>query len=151
QGEHARLCRSRLVDGEYQEPEDLAAQVNFGQDNYNGFVARDESYLVYCVADHESNLGETDYYICFRDEDDSWSEAVNLGEPFNAVGARASSACVSPDGKYFFYATDQTNEAEVLPDGKLTVETLRRLHSGAQNGSSDIYWVEADFLEGLRP
>jgi WD40-like Beta Propeller Repeat len=150
-GDQPSIWRSRLVDGVYGEPERLPEQVNCGRAMYNAFVPRDESYLIYCMTGNEGNLGAADYWISFRDENDVWSEAVNLGEPYNGADYRAGSAYVSPDGKYFFFSANFTETERLFPDGVLTPETMRAAHNGPGNGSSDIYWVKADFLQDLRP
>ncbi|MCP4547675.1 MAG: hypothetical protein GY835_14540 [bacterium] len=145
------IYRSRLVDGQYTEPERLGAEVNCGEASYNAFVAFDESYIITCVSGREDMIGEADYYIVFRDEDDNWSEPRNMGDGINLPGTSASSAFVSRDGKYLFFSSDRTNDAENIPDGKLTLEILRKLDLGPQGGLADIYWVDAGVIEKLRP
>ena len=53
-----------------------------------------------------------------------------------AAGA-ARQPAVSPDGKYFFFASDRTNEEEILPEGRLTRDALLRLHKNIRKGSDD--------------
>jgi hypothetical protein len=149
-GGRAVIARSRLVNGEYGEPEVLGPEVNIGEGTYNAFVAPDESYLITCVQGSEGNIGETDYHISFRTESGAWTEAVNLGEPINLPGTRGMSSSVSADGKYFFFASDRTNAEETLPEGRLTRDGLLRLHNSPQNGSASIYWMQAGFIEELR-
>jgi Tol biopolymer transport system component len=146
----AVIVRSRWVDGAYTEPEVLGPQVNLGEDNVNAFVAPDESYLILCVRGSERNVGEIDYYVAFRDEDDRWTRAVNLGEPINLPGTRASSSYVSPDGNYFFFASDRADPERFLSGGRLTREGLLGLHDAPGNGRPDIYWMDAGFLDDLR-
>jgi hypothetical protein len=148
----AAVYRSRLSAGEYQAPERLGPEINAcGDQRYNAYIARDESYLIFCVQGEPRNIGIMDYYISFRDETDRWTKAVNMGETVNTPGSRASSAYVSPDGKYLFFAAIRLDEAKAFPDGKLSYERMLSLYNSPENGSSDIYWVKSDFIEGLRP
>lgn len=150
-GDHAGIWRSRPVDGGWGEPEKLGPEVNCGEDNYNAFIAPDESYLIYCVGGYEKNLGAADYYISFRSTDDTWSEAVNLGEKINGENERAGSAYVSPDGRYLFFSGARVDDETCFPGGEMTLDRLEDLHGGPGNGKLDIFWVDAAFLEELRP
>ena len=150
-GGQPAIFRSRWVAGEFQEPEKLGPEINCGTAQYNAFIAPDESYLIVCVQGHERNIGPVDYYICFRDQNNQWSEAINLGEKINTQDARAISPSVSPDGRYFFFATNRTDEKVSFPDGTLTWDGLVALHKSPRNGSADIYWVDTAIFAELRP
>lgn len=99
------VFRSRFVDGKYCEPEKLPAIINGeGDDNaFNACIAPDEGYLIFCSYRHDENLGMSDYYISFRDENNNWSKAVNLGEKFNSPGYEVS-LHFSGDGKMLIYS-----------------------------------------------
>ena len=151
--ERTAILRSRLVGGRYQEPEALPAAVNGRGRPYNAFVARDESYLIASVDGRDDSRTPRlpNYYIFFRDGEGSWSEGVNLGDRANFQGAEASSSCVSPDGKYFFFSSTKAREIASSPEKPATSRTLREYFAAPQNGNSDIYWIEASWLETLRP
>ena len=57
---------------------------------------------------------------------------------------------MSPDGKYFFFMSTRPRVAATLPE-TLTADSLRRWHDGPENGNPDIYWVDAGFIDALRP
>ncbi len=124
------IFRSRLINGVYSQPERLEKNVNSTHDQYNAFVAPDESYLIVPNGQRTDSYGGTDYYVCFRNKDDTWSEPYNLGAGVNSRYAKEWSSYVSPDGKYFFFMSDRG------PDNA---------------GRSKIFWVEAHFIEKLRP
>jgi len=92
-----------------------------------------------------------DYYVCFRSADDAWSEAVNMGPVVNAPGSRASSVSVTPGGGYLIFAATHRPEPAPPSDGSSGWRYLRDLHNRPENGNSDVYWVDAAFIEGLRP
>jgi Tol biopolymer transport system component len=145
------IYRSRLVEGTYGEPERLPEQVNSGGAQYNAFVARDESFLIVPTAGREDSLGGTDYYVVFRFEDDSWSQPINLGPKVNSATGREWSPYVSPDGKYFFFMSSRTPfDQPELPRPRDS-QGLMQVHNQPQNGNSDIWWVDASIIEGLRP
>jgi hypothetical protein len=141
------IYRARLTEGGYDKPEKLGPGVNSGTMQYNAFVAPDESYLIYLVPDKEGNIGLSDYHISFRNEDDTWTGPINMGPKVNRPGATGASPYVTRDGKYFFFSSTKP-----LPEGMdLSLDLIKRLYYEPENGSPDIYWIEASFIEELRP
>jgi hypothetical protein len=107
----------------YEDPVILGDEVNSLYSDAHPCIAPDGSFLIFDSRRPGAvgGEGDGDFWICFRTEDGSWTEAINVGEPINTPGDELC-ATVSPDGKYLFY-------------------TSRR----------DIYWVSVEILEDLRP
>ncbi|MCO7189390.1 MULTISPECIES: hypothetical protein [unclassified Pseudoalteromonas] len=116
---------SEVVNGKRQPPVALGPEVNTGKYNAHPFIAPDDSYIIW-DGQREEGYGDSDLYISFRQKDGSWGEAINLGAPVNTAG-REASASVTPDGKYLFFNRD------------------------AESAEGDIYWVDAQVIERLRP
>ena len=150
-GGENRIWRSRLVDGEYQEPELLPQEVNAGRSRYNAFVDPDERYLILGIVGLEDTFGGTDHYIVFRNEDDQWSQPVNLGPSVNTPSGFEYSPYVSPDGEFFFFMSQRTDLDRLAPGGVFDARALRGMVGEPENGEWDIYWMDAAFLEALRP
>jgi len=119
------LRYSRLIDGKREQPQAFIKEINTGKWNAHPFIAPDESYIMW-DGERESGFGKSDIFISFKQEDGSWTEAINLGDKINTE-ADESSAYVTPDGKYLFFNS----------------------YHSEKNG--DIYWVDAQFIETLRP
>jgi len=151
-GEKPAIWRSRWQGGKYQAPEMLPEAVNGKGTPYNAFIAHDESYLIACVKGREDSLtpGAANYYVFFRTADDHWSAGVNLGAEVNFAGGAANAPYVTRDGKYFFFGSPMAKPL-VFQDKAVTMGMFQEYFSGPQNGSSDIYWCDASFLEKLRP
>ncbi len=145
------IYRARLVDGKYAEPERLPEQVNCGPTHYNAFIAPDESYIINCIPGREDSYGGTDYYIIFRNEDDTWSEPINMGDKVNTAGTTEYSPYVTPDGKYFFFMSSRLKPESERETEHITFSYLKKTFNEPQNGNSDIYWMSASFIEELRP
>ncbi len=107
----------------YGDPATLGDEVNSLYSDAHPCIAPDGSFLIFDSRRPGAvgGEGDGDFWICFRTENGSWTEAINVGEPINTPGDELC-ATVSQDGKYLFY-------------------TSRR----------DIYWVSIDILEDLRP
>jgi len=144
------IYRARPRGNGFGEPEKLPAPVNQGATIYNACVSPDESVLIACVIPRESPRGTpASYQAFFRIEGNSWSPGIRLSDSKAFAECPAIAASFSPDGKFFFFATRR-----VAPKWKKASRTRKnmeiRRHS-PENGNSDIYWVPADFLSGLRP
>ena len=145
------IYRSRRTDGRYAEPEKLPAAVNGGSARFNAFVAPDESYLILSIVGRPDAIGRSDYYVCFRGSDDSWSEPLNLGERINVPRGEGYAPFVSPDGKYFFFMSRRRGALEAMKGRRLEPPDIARLGAEPENGNTDTYWVDASFIEAMRP
>lgn len=134
----------------YGAPEILPPQVNAGDHQFNAFVDPDERYLIFCLANYKDNIGPCDYYVAFRSEEGVWTGPINMGEPINTPGNSVGSPYVSPDGRYFFFASTRQRQAGGAETAR-TYETIQKMATEPQNGNSDVYWIDASFIEALRP
>jgi ankyrin repeat protein len=117
------LCKATAQGDGFEDPVTLPEAVN-ASGGYNSFVAPDESYLIFSTQREGDGFGDGDLYISFRNPDDTWTEALNMGPTVNSF-ARDYCPSISPDGKYFFFAS-------------------RRL------GNESIFWMEAGIIEKLK-
>ena len=145
------IYRSKMVDGKYSEVEKLPLQVNCGEARYNAFIDPDERFIIVPTVGMKDGYGGTDYYIVFRNKNDNWSNPINMGDKLNTESGREYSSYLSPDGKYLFFMSGRT-----LPDTNITASNLKLNYlvekfNQPQNGNSDIYWIDASFIEKLRP
>ena len=118
------LYRSRIRNGEYQELENLGDRINTEHSEVDAFVAPDESYLIFC-SDRPGGYGMWDLYVSFKNGQGEWAEAVNMGEPINSVLGETTPS-VTLDNRYLFFTV-------------------------GEDGSANIYWVDAGVIETLRP
>jgi hypothetical protein len=144
------IYRSRLIDGKYDIPEKLPKQVNCGTNRFNAYVAPDESYIVVPATGIVGGLGGVDYYIVFRNEDDSWEEPINMGPNINSPNGAEWSFYVSPDKMYIFYMATKELPKEKQPKS-LNMDFFLNFSSIPQNGNADIYWIDAKIIDKLRP
>ena len=134
--------------GGWLEPEVLPEQVNAGASRFNAFVDPDERYLITCVAGHAESIGAVDYWIAFRDADDTWRGPVNLGADVNVAGREGWSPYVTPDGRWFYFMTRRRGVSAGSP---LTYKGLVELHNSPGNGLGHLWRLPADFLLDLDP
>jgi hypothetical protein len=113
------IVKSEYINEEYSEPELLDGGVNSPAQDAHPFIAPDESYILF-DSNRPGGHGSSDLYICFQNEDRSWGDALNLGEPINTPQYDAIPS-VSPGGGYLFFCR-----------------------------AGDIYWVDAKIIEILK-
>jgi Tol biopolymer transport system component len=115
---------SRFIDGHHIVPVNLGSAINSAQNDWDSFVAPDESYIIFSSQNRDDTLGGQDLYISFRKQDGNWTNAKNMGPNVNSRSAEICPS-VSLDGKYLFF-------------------TSRR------RGKADIFWISTDIIEKLR-
>jgi hypothetical protein len=115
---------AEFINGRYLSPKIMEAAITTPITEQIGFIAPDESYIVF-YRYPRTNPDGVGLYISFRKTDGRWTTGKNMGDLFNAPAkACTQAASLSPDGKYLFF--------------------LRR-HQEA------IYWVDAKIIEELKP
>jgi len=94
------LVQVPLVDSRFGTPERLRGGMEtlastFGGHPAHPALAPDGSYIVFDV------LGGPHLFVCFRNIDGTWGEAIDLAD--HGISAEGGIASISPDGKYLFY------------------------------------------------
>ncbi|MFC1564737.1 hypothetical protein ACFL6G_07350 [candidate division KSB1 bacterium] len=145
--EESDMWLSEYVNGEYTEMVKLDNSVNTEKSEQDPFIAPDESYLMFCR--REGGYGSWDIYISFRNDDGSWTEAVNMGENINTSVSDVY-PFVTTDGKYFFFSSRRTIHEE-YSDIPITYEEKVEIMNSPGNGLQDIYWVDARIIENYKP
>lgn len=113
------IYKSQFDNGSFQTPQKLSDSINARYYDADVFIAPDESYIIFCSV-RRPGFGIGDLYISFKDKNDEWAKAVNMGESINSEHHEIC-PFVTHDGKYLFYTSNQ-----------------------------DIYWVSTEILDRYR-
>ncbi|MTI87527.1 MAG: hypothetical protein FH748_06115 [Balneolaceae bacterium] len=100
------LWRSRLVNEKYTEPENLGNIINTPGNDIEGYIAPDESFLIFSSNGYKNTRGTYDLYISYNREG-AWTKPQNLGDMINSEGWEFG-AKLSPDGKYLFFTSNRS-------------------------------------------
>ena len=140
---------SRFMNGNLTRAVNVGPSINTNLNEGDPFVSPDERYLIFCSRDRMDGFGNNDLYVSFRKQDGSWTTALNMGETINTP---AEEVCpiVSHDGKYFFFSSNR-KKSKSYPESPLTYEQIVRDLANPGNGSNDIYWVNANVIDSLKP
>jgi hypothetical protein len=97
--------------------------LNTEYNEWDPFIAPDGSYLLFCST-KPGGQGGDDIYIVFRGADGQWGAPRSLGAEVNSSGSE-NRPYVTRDGKYFFFTS-------------------------TRNGTRDVFWVDARYLDNLK-
>src|SRR5262249_48969586 len=141
----ADIYRSRLALGKYQEPENLGDAINTEFDEFEPYIAPDESFLIFMAGGGGAGaLGGEGFYFSDTTEGKG-GRGANSGRAINS-SADEFSPKFSPDGKYFFWSSARSVIDKPSAKKLTYAEILKRFHS-PQNGLGDIYSIEASALK----
>ncbi|HEV2911863.1 MAG TPA: hypothetical protein VGX92_00985 [Pyrinomonadaceae bacterium] len=138
------LYRSRLVNGRYEDAENLGETFNTQFNEFEPYVAPDESFLIFMCGGRADSRGGFDLYIS-HNRGGVWSTPLNLGDKINSSGNELSPK-ISPDGQYFFW-TSTRGFADVPLEKALTYAELSARLRAARNGLGDIYQIDIGELK----
>lgn len=145
-GNEWNIYVSKIEDDGYSEPYKLNNPVNTEYNEGGPCVSADESYLLF-HSDRPGGFGKSDLYISFRKDDETWSNPQNLGESVNSSESDTG-PFVTFDGKYLFFSSFRTFESGSFI-GKSYDESMM-MYNDPRNGTSSIYWVNAEFINDLK-
>lgn len=134
------LYRSKLVGGKWSAPENLGEAINTAAEEFEPFIAPDESYLIFMGGGRADGLGGFDLYIS-RNENGKWTKAQNLGAPINSP-ADELSAKITRDGRYFFWTSTRSDFSAPLAKPLNSIDFFDKIRNPG-NGLGDIYFIDA--------
>ncbi len=138
------IFRSKFVNGEYQEAEDLGPNVNgAGIWSLEALVAPDESYMLIGSFGRQPGFGNSDIFISYR-ENGSWTVPKNVGPVINTL-AREYSPRVTPDGKWLIFTSERGMQNEKR-DKPFTYQEFTEKARGIFNGLGNIYRIRMDYV-----
>ena len=139
---------SKYKNGSYQEPEKLSDAVNSNTHDFHPYIAPDESYILFDSMRESESFGYQDIYISFRNDDGKWLKAINLGRIVNTENVELR-PFVTFDQKYLFFISNKYT-LKKLTKNQLSSEEFTNILQSPGNGSQDIYWVDASFIQELK-
>ena len=122
----------------YQKPVLLNSNINSDGYEFNAFIAKDESFLIYTKYGTKDGFGSGDLYMARKDADGNWKEAVNMGAVINT---KFMEYCPFYDSKnHVLYFTSKRNN--LISQKFSTTSDLQKYLSHGENGLSKIYKIK---------
>jgi Tol biopolymer transport system component len=119
------LYRAPAQGGAYAQIESMGNIMKTTTGESEPYMSPDESYLIFISQTRVGGKGGWDLWICFRNNDGSWTDPISMGPEINTV-ADEYGPRVTHDGKYLFFTRESRGRA------------------------MDIYWVSARIIDRLR-
>lgn len=142
------IYMAEKVNGAYAGAVKLGDAVNSEFRDFDPFISPDGDMLIF-ASDRPGGQGMSDLHISFRGPDGAWTPAVNMGERINSPGPEFC-PMLSPDGKVLLFTSSRFARGR-FPESPLRFSDFLAAHNAPENGVCDIYWVDAGFIEALRP
>lgn len=99
----ADIYKSKFINGEYTTAE-YVPNLSTPADEDGIWISPDEEYA---IVESWQDENKKDFYISFRNDDNSWTELINMGQKINTPSFEGTPK-VSNDGKYLFFWSDRT-------------------------------------------
>ncbi len=150
-GKSIDIYLSKLVDGEYQQPQPLNSTVNTQGPETDAYIAPDGSYLLFTSAGRDDMLAakngavypRSDIYISYN-QNGKWTKAQRLPEPVNST-ADDNCPSISRDGKTLFF-TSKRGFVTIPMNNKLSHNEFEKQLHGTQNNFGNIYSISTGIL-----
>ena len=132
----------KFKNNKYDTAVSLPDAINSKGAEFNAFVDPDEEFILFTGYKRKGNYGSGDLFISFRNKQNSWSEAKNLGENINGAGLTYC-PYVSPDKKQLFFSSSR-NSFKAPFSTSQKIKSLAVLAHSPLNGWDNIYWMNAN-------
>lgn len=126
--------------------EELGGQLNV-EGLWDPFVSPEEDYLIF-IYRSDNGLGGTDLYISYKGEA-GWGEPILLPEPINSPYDEKMPSVTK--GNQLLIFTSNRMQQSWIDHPKNKLREINSKIGSTDNGMENIYWVNADFIEKLRP
>lgn len=137
------IYRCIYKDGKYLPAENLEDAINGEFNEYEAFIAPDESYIIF-NSSQSNGLIHLDFYISYN-QNGVWTKAKKIPEPISSNSIDWSPK-VTRDGKYFYFSSTRSKDPRI-PAKPYTTAQFNQLLRSANNGLSDIYIVDFKAIE----
>jgi len=130
---------SEFKNGKLQKPFSLPNSINSDKWEFNAYVAPDELYIIFTSFGRADDLGGGDLYISFKDKNNNWVPAENMGKTINSAKL---DYCPFVDAKSnVLYFTSEKSEITPSFGSKKNLDEILKSFSTYPNGLSRIYYI----------
>jgi hypothetical protein len=128
----------------YNEPTVLGDAINTNGYEFNSFISPGEDFLIFGGYQREDGFGGGDMYISFKDENNQWTAAKNLGTPVNSN--RIDYCPYVNMSTQTLYFTSKRSAVNKKKSKYFNFDTLLNDINQFENGSSRIYKANIEHL-----
>ena len=133
---------SEYKDGNYETPKLLGDTINSDGYEFNAYVSKDESYIIYTCYNKEGGYGSGDLYLSQRLKNGNWGVSKNMGAIINS-DKMDYCPFVDEDSEVLYF-TSKRNSAKSEFENKLNLSELMDAFYNYENGLSRMYTVDIE-------
>lgn len=126
---------SEWKNGSYQKSYSLGSAINSDGDEYNSYIAKDGSYLIFGAYKRKDSHGSGDLYIARKDQHGNWQAAENMGDTINSDQMDYCPFVDENTDILYFTSRRKNYQQTEFSSIKKLAETLNSI----ENGMSRIY------------
>lgn len=126
--------------------ESLGVEINTADNETDPYISPEEDYLIFS-SNRAGGYGGVDLYISFATEQ-GWGQPINLGEEINS-NSNDYAPCITSNGLIMTFTSNRMLDFW-KPEHKKDYKTLMKKINGPDNQLDNIWWVNAQFLHGLK-
>lgn len=138
---------STLENGKYKTVKALSDSINTPKDEFNAYVARDESYIIFTSSGWGQGIGSGDLWISFKYANGQWTKARNMGEGINSPSFEFC-PFVSDCGKYLFFTSNRFNKSSI--NQPTTYNQILDFSQNPGNKQNNIFIMDASIISELK-
>ncbi len=132
---------SKFNGKEYAPPVLLNNHINSSGYEFNAFISKDESYIIYTKYNTDDGFGSGDLYIAKKDAQGEWKDSENMGEHINTKYMEYCPFYHSQTHTLYFTSRRSKLVAQKFKDVDSYLQTI----TGTENGLSKIYKIKINF------
>ncbi len=137
----SRFIEKAMADPVPFDPIRLDDALNTRHDEYLPMLTADEEDIYFTRRIGQTHKANEDFYSSNKDTSSNWLQAISLGSPINTA-QNEGAICISPDGRYLFFAAKDRSDSEGGFDIYYCVKTGSKWRGPFNLGEpvNTIYW-----------
>ena len=128
---------SKFENGKYSSPISLGSNINSEGYEFNAFVSPNESFIIFTGYNRKDGFGSGDLYISYKDENENWQMAENMGATINS---NKMDYCPFVNlNSNTLYFTSKRNTTKASFQTKMPLDKILNEMYKSENGLSKLY------------
>jgi len=134
---------SEFKNGTYSEPISLDENINSEGYEYNAYISKDDTYLIFGGYNREDGQGSGDLYISFKNGLGEWSKAKPLPQPINSKQMDYCPFVDEKNNTLYFTSRRISNPQNPISNMQSLVQFL----NSYENGNSRLYKANINLMQ----
>lgn len=99
------LSITNKVNDKWEVPKDISIKDFYNRANFNEYMISADGQILVVALERDDTYGQKDVYVCFKEDETTFSAPKNLGSVVNTIGNEVG-PFLAPDLKTLYYSSD---------------------------------------------